>query len=106
MRGSVITRVLVAGTAIIAMLTGFAATATAANASTKANWNIPWKNIHYSDPACVKHMSIWEPEYGGMICTGYYRVNRSNYKFTQDDTNSCPALGTREWITLHYVISP
>jgi len=87
---------LAAGAAAIAALAGSTVTAAAASAHT-ANWNIPWKDIHYSFNPCKTHMSPYEPQYGGMICQGYYRVNHRNYKFTEDDTNACPAIGTLEY---------
>ncbi len=105
MKGRIQMRMLAAGAAVMAALAGSMATATAASAHT-ANWNIPWKDIHYSFDPCKTHMNPFEPQYGGMICQGYYRVNHRNYKFTQDDTNACPAIGTLEYITLHWVISP
>src|ERR1700733_13883577 len=105
MKGTIKRLMVVAGV-VMGSLAGFTETAIAANAQTKANLNIPWKNIHYFYPKCVKHMNIFEPRYGGMICSGYYAVNHSNYIFTQDDTGVCPAMGEREYITLRYVISP
>jgi hypothetical protein len=105
MKGRIQMRMLAAGAAVMAALVGFTATAAAADAHT-ANWNIPWKDIHYSFDPCKKHMNPFEPQYGGMICKGYYRVDRRNYMFTQDNTNVCPAIGTLEHITLHWVISP
>jgi hypothetical protein len=41
-----------------------------------------------------------------MTCKGEYKVNRENYKFTQDNMHSCPRLGNLQRITLDYVLNP
>lgn len=98
-----IARLLTGGALAVAALTGLAATAVPASA---ANWNIP-HNIRYPFfPECNRHMSPVYPGYGTMTCKGVYRVNRSNYRFTQDNTHRCPALGTWQRITLDYVLNP
>jgi hypothetical protein len=95
---------LLTAATVMAALAGAAATAGPAEA---ANWSIPWKNIHYPNfPECATHMSPFESGYGTEICKGYYFVNRSNYKFTQDNIHMCPALGKKQLITLDYVLNP
>lgn len=97
------TRVLLAAAAAMAALGGSAATAVPASAQ---DWNIP-HNIHYpSFPECHTHMSPFQSGYGTMTCKGEYRVNRGNYKFTEENTNSCPAVGKWQRITLYYVLNP
>ncbi len=96
-------RTLVAGAALVGSLGGMAAMAAPAGAS---NWNIP-NNIHYPFfPECNTHMSVTGNGFGTQSCKGEYTVNKSNYMFTQDNTNVCPAYGTLEHITLDYVLNP
>jgi hypothetical protein len=103
MRYAFKTRMLLAGAAVMATLAGFAATAVPASAQ---DWNIP-RNITYPHfPECDTHMNPYLAGYGTMTCEGIYRVNRSNYKFTEDNTNSCPAVGKWQRITLYYVLNP
>ena len=103
MRHTFTARLLLAGTTVMAVVAGFAATAIPASAQ---NWNIPG-NIRYPFfPECDTHMSPFYPGYGTMTCKGEYRVNRGNYMFTQDNTHSCPVMGKLQRITLDYVLNP
>lgn len=96
-------RLLLAGTTAVAALAG---SGLAAGPASAANWNIP-RNIRYPFyPECATHMSPVYPGYGTMTCKGEYKVNRSNYLFTQDNTHSCPAMGKLQRITLDYVLNP
>lgn len=103
MKRTFTTRLLLAGTTVMAALGGLAATAVPASAQ---NWNIP-HNIHYPySPQCNTHMSPFEPGYGTRTCKGEYKVNRGNDMFTQDNTHSCPVMGKVQRITLYYVLNP
>jgi hypothetical protein len=96
-------RLVLAGAIAAATLAGTAAVAVPASA---ANWNIPG-NIRYPFfPQCNTHMNPYYPGYGTMTCKGEYRVNRGNYRFTQDNTGACPAMGKNQRITLDYVLNP
>lgn len=96
-------RMLLAGATVLAPLAGFTAAAVPAGAQ---DWNIP-PNITYTHfPECVTHMNPYLTGYGTMTCEGLYKVNRRNYKFTEDNTNSCPVLGKLQRITLDYVLNP
>lgn len=104
MRIAAKTRILLIGAVATALAAGAIATAAPAQA---ADWNIPWRSIHYPFyPECTTHMNPFEPGYGTQVCKGYYVVNRRNYKFTQDNTHVCPALGKVQRITLDYVLNP
>ena len=73
-----------------------AGTGIAAGAANAANWNIP-SNLHYPFfPECNTHMNAYEAGYGTQTCKGEYTVNKSNYMFTQDNADACPALGKVE----------
>lgn len=99
-----IKRMLLTVAVAVVALAGAAATAAPAEA---ADWNIPWKSIHYPFfPECNTHMSPYYSGYGTQTCKGYYIVNRRNYKFTEDNIHMCPALGKRQNITLDYVLNP
>ena len=103
MKHSLPARLLLASTIGMAALAGTAAAAVPASA---ANWHIP-SNIHYPFyPECDTHMSPGNPGYGTMTCRGEYKINHSNYKFTQDNTHSCPVMGRYQRITLDYVLNP
>ena len=73
-----------------------AGTGIAAGAANAANWNI-LSNLHYPFfPECNTHMNAYEAGYGTQTCKGEYTVNKSNYMFTQDNADACPALGKVE----------
>jgi hypothetical protein len=93
---------MLASTIAVTALAGAVAVAGPASA---ANWHIP-NNIRYPfEPLCDTHMSPVYPGYGTMTCRGECKVNRSNYKFTEDNTRSCPAMGKYQQITLDYVLN-
>ena len=97
-------RMLLTGAVAAAVFAGFAVTAAPAEA---ADWNIPWKDIHYPFfPQCDTHTSPFAPGYGTETCKGSYVVNRRNYQFTQDNIHLCPALGKVQHITIDYVLNP
>jgi hypothetical protein len=97
-------RTLLTGVVMLAALAGTVTTATPAEA---AGGVIPWKSIHYPFyPECNTHMSPIASGYGTQTCKGYYIVNSSNYKFTEDNIHACPALGKVQRITLDYVLNP
>jgi hypothetical protein len=96
-------RAVVAGAVAAVAIGGFAAFA--APSAAAADWNIPWHDLHYPFfPQCNKH--IGPSGYGTETCKAYYTVNRGNYTFTEDNINSCPAMGAVEHITIDYVLNP
>jgi hypothetical protein len=67
---------------------GIAAVGTAAPAS--AADKLP----AYTSAFCfTRTLNVGQPSIKGETCTGYYKVTRSTYKFSEDSLHICPRMG-------------
>ena len=41
----------------------------------------------------TRTLNVGQPSISGKTCTGYYKVTKATYRFTQDNLHMCPRMG-------------
>jgi hypothetical protein len=62
----------------------------------------------YSTPTfCFTHViNLGQPSIEGKTCSGFYRVTKATYKFTQDNLRLCPRMGTLVHLDERWISPP
>lgn len=83
-------RRLITGGVVVGSITGMGIAAVSAAAPAGAADKLP----AYTRAFCVtRTLNAGQPSIEGKTCTGYYKVTKATYRFTEDNLHICPRMG-------------
>jgi hypothetical protein len=81
---------LITTSVVTASMVGLGITAVSAASPAYAADKLP----AYTNAFCVtRTLNAGQPSIEGRTCTGYYKVTKATYQFTQDNLHICPRMG-------------
>ena len=84
-------RLAVAGAVVAGSMSGMGIAAVIGSAPASAADKLPGYTGHTF--CFIRTLNVGQPSIKGRTCSGFYRVTKATYKFTEDNIHACPRMG-------------